>query len=159
MGPSVLGWQGALLDATGAAPETGMRVLLRESCQSIDHARTGEGTDPAALGGRWSLLDSFDSNGRQYVVAARNTISSERRELSPREAQVVGLLALGHSNKVISYELGLAWSTVRVLVHRAARKLGVGTRRELERTAVAFQETAGKAVRSVARIESASSPP
>jgi DNA-binding NarL/FixJ family response regulator len=136
-----------------------MRVLLRDTCQSIDHARTGERTDSAALGGRWSLLDSFESNGRQYVVAARNTVSSERQDLSPREAQVVGLLALGHSNKVISYELGLAWSTVRVLVHRAARKLGVGTRKELERTAAGFRETSGEAVRSVARMESASSLP
>jgi DNA-binding NarL/FixJ family response regulator len=37
---------------------------------------------------------------------------------------------LGHSNKVIAYELGLAASTVRVLVHRAARKLGANTREE-----------------------------
>jgi len=45
---------------------------------------------------------------------------------------VVALVALGHSNKVISYELGLAWSTVRVLVQRAARKLRVRNRKELE---------------------------
>ncbi|MGZ3445619.1 MAG: response regulator transcription factor [Myxococcaceae bacterium] len=127
-----------------------MSVVLRDACQSIDRARADERTDPAALGSRWSLLDSFESNGRQYVVAARDTISSERPGLSPREAQVVGLLALGHSNKVISYELGLAWSTVRVLVHRAARKLGVGTRKELERTAMGFQESSRKAVGSVA---------
>jgi DNA-binding NarL/FixJ family response regulator len=126
-----------------------MRGLLRNACQSIDQARTGESADPAALGRGWSLLDHFDSEGRQYVVAARNTVSNERPDLSPREAQVVGLLALGHSNKVISYELGLAWSTVRVLVHRASRKLGVRTRKELERTAMAVQETPGQAVRSV----------
>lgn len=120
-----------------------MRVLLRDACQRIDQARTGERAGPAALGRGWWLLDSFDSDGRQYVVAARDTVSNERPDLSPREAQVVGLLALGHSNKVISYELGLAWSTVRVLVHRAARKLGVGTRKELERTAAALQETSG----------------
>jgi len=150
MGRSILGWQGALLDATRAASETRMSVLLRAACQSIDHARPDERTETAAHGSRWSLLDSFESDGRQYVVAARDTISSERRGLSPREAQVVGLLALGHSNKVISYELGLAWSTVRVLVHRAARKLGVGTRKELERTAAAFEETSGKPVGSVA---------
>ena len=64
------------------------------------------------------------------------------RGLSAREAQVVGLVALGHSNKLISYELGLAWSTVRVLVQRAARKLRVGTRAELE---VKARELQGRA--------------
>ena len=116
-----------------------MRVLLRDACQRIAQALTGETAGPAALERGWWLLDCFDSDGRQYVVAARDIASNERPDLSPREAQVVGLLALGHSNKVISYELDLAWSTVRVLVHRAARKLGVGTRKELERIAATLR--------------------
>ena len=37
---------------------------------------------------------------------------------------------LGHTDKVIAYELGLSASTVRVLLHRATRKLGASTRRE-----------------------------
>jgi DNA-binding CsgD family transcriptional regulator len=32
---------------------------------------------------------------------------------------------MGHSNKEIAYELGLSASTVRVLIARAGRKLGV----------------------------------
>lgn len=38
--------------------------------------------------------------------------------------------SLGHSDKVIAYELGLSASTVRVLIHRAIRKLGATTRRD-----------------------------
>lgn len=38
--------------------------------------------------------------------------------------------ALGHHNKLIAYELGLAQSTVRVLSMRAARKLGTRSREE-----------------------------
>ena len=102
-----------------------MRVLLRDACQRIDQARTGERAGPAALGRGWWLLETLAGPIPEGLLP------------------VVGLLALGHSNKVISYELGLAWSTVRVLVHRAARKLGVGTRKELERTAAALQETSG----------------
>jgi DNA-binding NarL/FixJ family response regulator len=80
----------------------------------------------AVFGPRWSL-DRLEHGGRAYLVAVRS-----RGSLSPRETQVVDLVALGHSNKVISYELGLAWSTVRVLVFRACRKLGVRKRAELE---------------------------
>ena len=50
---------------------------------------------------------------------------------TPRERQVVGYAALGHDNKVIAYDLGIAHSTVKVLMARAAQKLGVGTRAEL----------------------------
>jgi DNA-binding NarL/FixJ family response regulator len=41
------------------------------------------------------------------------------------------LAALGRSNKLIAYELGLAQPTVRILMARAARKLGVRSRAEL----------------------------
>ncbi|HSC89498.1 MAG TPA: helix-turn-helix transcriptional regulator, partial [Polyangiaceae bacterium] len=51
--------------------------------------------------------------------------------LAERERQVVSNLSLGLTNKEIAFELGLAHSTVRVLVARAAAKLGVKTRAEL----------------------------
>jgi DNA-binding CsgD family transcriptional regulator len=131
--------EGRVVDASGRARSKEVQVLLRDACQVVDRIRSGERTDPGVLkswtslfGARWSLLDSFDRDGRRYVVAARNTFSEAGRGLSEREAQVVALVALGHSNKVISYELGLAWSTVRVLVQRAARKLRVRNRKELE---------------------------
>jgi DNA-binding CsgD family transcriptional regulator len=136
---------GKVVEASGPANAKEVRVLLRDACQVVDRVRRGDRTDPAALnrwtslfGARWSLLDSFDREGRRYVVAARNTFYEPGRGLTEREAQIVALIALGHSNKLIAYELGLAWSTVRVLIQRAARKLGVRTRRELEEKAKAF---------------------
>jgi DNA-binding NarL/FixJ family response regulator len=53
-----------------------------------------------------------------------------RRDLSEREHQVMTQAHLGHTDKVIAYELGLSASTVRVLRHRAMRKLGATTRKE-----------------------------
>jgi DNA-binding CsgD family transcriptional regulator len=51
--------------------------------------------------------------------------------LSKRERDVVLLAALGRQNKVIAYELGLAYSTVTTLLARAAKKLGARSRTEL----------------------------
>lgn len=59
------------------------------------------------------------------VVWPPRVLPSARQSLSPRERQVVSLASLGHANKVIASELGLAVSTVSVYLVKAARKLGV----------------------------------
>jgi DNA-binding NarL/FixJ family response regulator len=51
--------------------------------------------------------------------------------LTAREREIVERAMLGSHNKEIAYDLGLSDSTIRVLVSRAAYKLGVRTRREL----------------------------
>jgi DNA-binding CsgD family transcriptional regulator len=54
--------------------------------------------------------------------------------LTEREREVLARARDGHTYKEIAYDLGIAASTVRVLVHRAAARLGV-TCREARRTA------------------------
>ncbi len=51
--------------------------------------------------------------------------------LSRREREVVTRKLRGEENKKIAYDLGLADSTVRVHLRRAAAKLGCASRREL----------------------------
>jgi DNA-binding NarL/FixJ family response regulator len=81
---------------------------------------------------RWTLVDQYERGGKRYVVAHENAPQPrEPMALSERERQVVALAALGRSNKFIAYELGLAHSTVRVLMARACAKLGVASRSEL----------------------------
>ena len=68
---------------------------------------------------------------RRYVVARENSAYPEAvADLSPRERQAIALVSLGHSTRVAAYELGLAETTVRVLLMRAVRKLGARTRAE-----------------------------
>jgi DNA-binding NarL/FixJ family response regulator len=81
---------------------------------------------------RWTLVDQYESGGRRYVLARENApkpLGAPR--LSIRERQVVALATLGRSNKLIAYELGLAFSTVRVLMARASAKLGATNRADL----------------------------
>ncbi len=83
---------------------------------------------------RWSLVDSYERSGRRYITARENTpVPTGIATLSPRERQVGALAEVGRSNKLIAYELGLAHSTVRVLLARAAVKMGAQTRAELIR--------------------------
>jgi DNA-binding NarL/FixJ family response regulator len=58
--------------------------------------------------------------------------------LTARERDVVARALRGSANKVIAYDLGLAHSTVRVLMARAATKLGAHSRDELLRIAAEF---------------------
>jgi DNA-binding CsgD family transcriptional regulator len=81
---------------------------------------------------RWTLVDHYETGGRRYILARENApkpVAPAR--LSQRERQVVALASLGRTNKLIAYELGLAQSTVRVLMARAGAKLGATSRHQL----------------------------
>lgn len=84
------------------------------------------------LTGRWSLVDRFDDQGRRVLIARRNdSYSGSLRTLTEREQQIVGYIRAGVSIKLISFELGLAPSTVATHVANVMSKLGVASRLEL----------------------------
>lgn len=143
---AVLDGGGRLHHASGAALEHAAREALREAAVMRDRARTRhrrqDGAELATsqwralVAGRWSLVDQFDSDGRRYVIAEPNSPPlAASAALSTREAQVVACARLGHANKLIAYELGVAESTVAGHLARAARKLGFASRLELVRSA------------------------
>jgi len=122
--------------------ELALAVRQRESILSANRYGA-EGALRARKGlvaARWTLVDDYVHAGRRYVLARENEPSPRGLEsLSRREQQVAVLAAHGRSNKLIAYELGLAHSTVRVLVTRACAKLGVGSRSELVVRVTALQ--------------------
>jgi DNA-binding CsgD family transcriptional regulator len=133
--------RGTLLNSEGDAEIAGASDHLRRAVLAFDRHRTRDGRKDVELTtlrwtplvqSRWSLLDDFDSDGRRFVVAVDNRppTRAPRADFSEREHQVMTQAHLGHSNKLIAYELGLSASTVRVLLHRAAKKLGAATRAE-----------------------------
>ncbi|MBX3206189.1 MAG: helix-turn-helix transcriptional regulator [Labilithrix sp.] len=138
---AVLSPNGTLLDAASGEDVIEVREELRRATVAFEQARTKKMRSDVDLAtkrwrplvvSRWSLLDDFDSDGRRFVVAVENASPTRppRTDLSEREHQVMTQAHLGHTDKVIAYELGLSTSTVRVLLHRATRKLGASTRRE-----------------------------
>jgi DNA-binding NarL/FixJ family response regulator len=113
---------------------------LRAAAVAIDRARGTRVPDEddaialwhALIAGQWTVIDRVDSDGRRLFIARKNVPAVHRHHaLTTREQQVVAHAVLGHSNKLIAYELGLAWSTVANHLTDAQSKLGVRTRAEL----------------------------
>jgi DNA-binding NarL/FixJ family response regulator len=141
---AILTPDGRVAHATGVAALDGARRALSDAVRAAERARGRlRRVDPrealelwqAMAGGRWALVDEFDSDGRRYVVArVTDLVAATPGVLSKRESQVAKLAALGHSNKMIAYELGLSTSTVATYLSRAVEKSGARSVRELVRT-------------------------
>jgi DNA-binding CsgD family transcriptional regulator len=129
---AVLRPDGKVEHTEGAAQSEPARAALRQAVRSVDRARGAlRRHDPdeavsiwhALVAGRWSLIDHIDSDGRRFVMAHKNDARvPDQRGLTLREQQVLAYAALGHSNKVIAYELGLSTSTVAGHLSRARAK-------------------------------------
>jgi DNA-binding NarL/FixJ family response regulator len=88
---------------------------MTESAEVATYRRTGPARD-----------------GQRYVVARENQAETRSFEaLTDRGRQVVLHAALGFTNKQVAYALGISESTVRVLMARAAGRMGVRTREAL----------------------------
>ena len=145
---AVISPAGTIEHAVEDARAPSARESLRAAALAIDRARTRrahiDDADAvemwqALVSGRWTLVDRVDRDGRRYFVARKNDPEVARHhELTRRERQVVGYAALGHSNKLIAYELGLSISAVAVYLDVAMEKLGVSSRSDLIVAARAF---------------------
>lgn len=136
---AVLAPDGRVLHAEGAARTE--RAWLARRAASIEAVR-GKNQRRDGLSAldlwrplnraRWTLVDSFEEGGRRYIVARENQAEAQCfNDLTDRERQIVVHASLGMSNKQIAYALGISDATVRVLMARAAKRVGVRTRKEL----------------------------
>ena len=76
-------------------------------------------------------MQAMFTNGWCELALAKEPAGSGLERLTAREREVVERALRGSHNKAIAYDLGIAHSTLRVLMSRAASKLGFRTRREL----------------------------
>lgn len=119
----------------------GDREALCRFAKALDKARARDarGEDQELLSlwrgllkGRWSVFDRVDTDGKRYMFVYENDPEAVGpRELTARETQVATYAAQGHPNKTISYELGIARSTVAVHLRGALSKLGLQRRSDL----------------------------
>ncbi|MEM7159309.1 MAG: LuxR C-terminal-related transcriptional regulator [Myxococcota bacterium] len=132
--------RGRLLHATGGTELGEQRALVTEATRRVDTVRsrrmdvdTSTTMWRAMTAGRWTISPTTDTDGK-LLYLARPNVPEARHEpigLSAREAQTATLVAHGHSNKLIAYELGLSESTVGAHLRSARAKLGASSRRAL----------------------------
>lgn len=135
---AVLTASGRVLHAEGCARDAGARAVLARAARARDVARgAARRRDPdgalatwtARVDARWSLVDGDERDGKQLVVARANeVVVPGPGGLAPRERQVAICAALGWSNKLIAYTLGIGESAVASSLASARRKLGYPSR-------------------------------
>lgn len=133
-------------DLRESVPETQIVLLTMERDLTLARRALADGAlgylfkDSAHL----ELIEAVRAaaGGRRYLPAAvaaglaKSTDRGESQPLSPRETEVLRLMALGHTNREIGEQLDLSIRTVET--HRAhiQQKLGLSTRPELTRYAL-----------------------
>lgn len=92
--------------------------------KSIEETALAEAVTAAARGG--SVLDP--SLGATIPEMIRR--GGVERQLSPRQVEVLALVADGHSNRVVGERLGMSARTVEVHLRKVFDRLGVSSRTE-----------------------------
>ena len=138
---AILDTNGQFLHAEGEAASKTARERLRNGAATTDLARGGQRRRRGAealdawhpvTAVRLTVVDRFEEDGQRYVVAREDATSAAGFEtFTDRERQIVVKAALGSSNKEIAGAFGISEATVRVLMARAAHRLGVHTRKAL----------------------------
>jgi DNA-binding CsgD family transcriptional regulator len=104
------------------SPETARSVALlmdrlRRACDVLESQMTG----------------ALAASGRHGVTVVAAPLAGCASALAPRERQVARLLVDGYSNVNVAALCGVSSNTVRTLIRRVYRKLGVCNRAELVR--------------------------
>ena len=137
----------AVAELRKASPETAIVLLTMErdltlARRALDAGASGYLFKDAAHLELINAVRAAASGERHLAPAVAAGLKSEdsedpRRVLSPRESEVLKLMALGHTNREIAEQLSLSVRTVET--HRAhiQQKLGLTSRPELTRYALA----------------------
>jgi DNA-binding CsgD family transcriptional regulator len=112
-------------DTTEPAADELMRMLLRAlSKEGAEAGPPRPGTEEL----REEVILDLDLDGARYLVVRLPLAQRARVQLSPREQEIVRMVAQGHSNKIIADVLAISSWTVCTHLRRIFAKLGVGSR-------------------------------
>lgn len=113
----------AVIDAETASIEQLVGILVERTYRNSPQ---NGATQPNALAEE-VVLDLLVNGARYLLIRLPHPILESTR-LSPREREIVRLVALGHSNKIIGDVLNISSWTVCTHLRRIFAKVGVGSR-------------------------------
>jgi len=86
------------------------------------------GSDFESRNSAEKVLVDAEVDGHRYLLVRMPSSGQNRVQLSPREQEIVRMVAKGHPNKVIADVLSISSWTVCTHLRRIFAKLGVGSR-------------------------------
>jgi DNA-binding NarL/FixJ family response regulator len=104
--------------------------LLKQLLLQVDTEEIGDNSTEESEGATTILLE-VELDGARYTLTRFSSVASSDVSLSPREQEIVRLVAKGLSNKAIATVLEISFWTVATHLHRIFTKLGVGSRAEM----------------------------
>jgi DNA-binding NarL/FixJ family response regulator len=104
-----------------------------ELLQAVDRVQAGDAVFSPRLAG--FVLDAFAGGGAGGVNGLTPGLDPELDQLSPREREVLRLIARGYTYKEVGRDLSISAKTVESHVSSVLRKLQLSTRHELTRWA------------------------
>ena len=114
---------GTRSDAAASSPALCVDDLFRLLIAEI----TAQQAHPAAIDAEEIIVDR-ELDGARYLLVRMPVTSHARAMLSPREHEIVRMVAQGHPNKVIADVLSISSWTVGTHLRCIFAKLGVGSR-------------------------------
>jgi DNA-binding CsgD family transcriptional regulator len=97
-------------------------VAMTDPCPDATELDPTDGRAPE------QVLFDIDVDGNRYLLIKTVPVERTALALSPREREIVRMVALGHQNKVIAAVLNISSWTVCTHLRRIFAKLGVTSR-------------------------------
>ena len=114
------------IDDSHTGEPSGVDDAIRTLVELIDRAYPGN-VDHEGSRAEEVLIDR-EVDGNRYLLLRMLPANGKRIQLSPREQEIVRMVAKGHPNKVIADVLNISSWTVCTHLRRIFAKLGVGSR-------------------------------
>src|SRR3954467_11075609 len=114
---------GISLNHAESAVEDLMRSLVARTESLLSNFADAESNTEAE-----QILLDVDLDGARYLLIRLPRVDRPLIQLSPREQEIVRMVAQGHPNKIIADVLGISSWTVCTHLRRIFAKLGVGSR-------------------------------
>jgi len=108
--------------------QLGFDEVVRTLTGLIAIVSRGRGTTEISENSSEEVLVDTEVDGARYLLVRMRRQGSGRVQLSPREQEIVRMVAKGHPNKVIADVLNISSWTVCTHLRRIFAKLGVGSR-------------------------------
>ncbi len=101
--------------------------IVRKLAELVGAMGTTKAHEPASYTPSEEVLLDTEIHGSRYLLVRMPKPASSQVRLSPREQEIVRMVAKGHPNKVIADVLNISSWTVCTHLRRIFAKLGVGS--------------------------------